>query len=254
MTAIGAGKRASARLTSILSAKFQPGNSLAMATAFYTQVNACAMLISCAHARYFVYDRASTSLEQILETPLKRVRLVYTIKMALSRLRTAEPSARHSHAAVGCGGNLFVWGGYGGSSSPVPSSVLERFNVVSTSWLEPRQLRDQSLPDGLHRMAVTSDGEKAYFFGGMDESGERNNSLYCLDLSSLVCRKIVPSSESPSPRDDSAMVHYRRKLVLYGGDTGRSTPDELFVFDLDTSEAYFIMKYCNTSILVRVHF
>ena len=158
--------------------------------------------------------------------------------MALSRLRTAEPSARCDHAGVGCGGNLFVWAGKGGPGSPVPSSVLERFNVVSTSWQEPLQLRGQSLPDGLRRMAVTSDGEKAYFFGGIDESFTLHNSLYCLDLSSLVCRKIVPSSKSPSPRDHSAIVHYRRKLVLYGGHTGGgSVSDELFVFDLDTSEA-----------------
>ena len=155
--------------------------------------------------------------------------------MALSRLRTAEPSARHGHAGVGCGGNLFVWAGDGGRGSPVPSLVLERFNVVSTSWQEQRQLRGQSLPEGFNSMAVTSDGEKAYFFGGIDESYTRHNSLYCLDLSSLVCRMIVPSSESPSPRDDSAMVHYRRKLVLYGGNTG-GVSDELFVFDLDTSE------------------
>ena len=179
--------------------------------------------------------------------------------MALSRLRTAEPSARHGHGAVGCGGNLFVWAGKGGRGSRVPSSVLEIFNVVSTSWQEPQQLRGQSLPDGLRRMAVTSDGEKAYFFGGTDESYTLQNSLYCLDLFSRLCRKIVPTgaSESPRPRNDSAMVHYRRNLVLYGGYTGGgSASDELFVFDLDTSEAliFRIMKYCNTSILVRVHF
>ena len=181
--------------------------------------------------------------------------LVYTINMALSRLRTAEPSARYGHAAVGCGGNLFVWAGGGVPGSPVPSSVLERFNVVSTSWQEPRQLCGQSLPDGFNSMAVTSDGEKAYFFGGSDQSGGRHNSLYCLDLSSLLNRLIIPTtaSESPSPRSSSAMVHYRGKLVLHGGYTGGGSPsDELFVFDLDTSEAY--LEYYNTSIPVRVHF
>ena len=91
-------------------------------------------------------------------------------------------------------------------------------------------------------MAVTSDGDKIYCFGGLVGplgSRQSHNSLYCLDLSSLVCRVIVPSSESPSPRCDSPMVHHRRKLVLYGGNTGGSASDELFVFDLDTSEAYF---------------
>ena len=158
--------------------------------------------------------------------------------MAVSRLRTVEPSARYCHASVGFGTHLFVWGGDNGRDQRILSSVLERFNVVSTSWQEPRQLRGQSLPDGLLRAAVTSDGEKAYCFGGLNGSGERHNSLYCLDLSSLLCRVIVPTaaSEPPSPRDDSAMVHCRRKLVLYGGDTGRPS-DELFVFNLDTSEA-----------------
>ena len=201
---------------------------------------------SYAHAQLSTVGRGGVIIVE------KRVGLVYTINMALSRLRTAEPSARYGHAGVGCGGNLFVWAGKGG---PVSSSVLERFNVVSTSWQEPRHLRGQSLPDGLRLMAVTSDGERAYCFGGVDGSEERHNSLYCLDLSSLLSRLIIPTtaSESPSPRTSSAMVHYRGKLVLHGGDTGAgSASDELFVFDLDTSEAY--LEYCNTSILVRVHF
>ena len=54
--------------------------------------------------------------------------------MAVSQLRTAEPFARCNHGAIGFGANLFVWAGVGGRGSSVPSSVLERFNVVSTCW------------------------------------------------------------------------------------------------------------------------
>ena len=158
--------------------------------------------------------------------------------MALSRLRTAEPSARYRHGAVGCGGNLFVWGGRGSGGSVVSSSVVERFNVQSTSWQEPRQLRGQSLPDGLYSMAVASDGERAYYFGGYVSRGsQRCNSLYVLDLSSMQCRQMATSGESPTARSNSAMVHYRRQLVVYGGYTESGASDELFVFDLDTSEA-----------------
>ena len=60
--------------------------------------------------------------------------------MALSRLRTAEPSARHGHAAVGCGGNLFVWAGNGGPGSRVSSSVLRDL----TSSLLLGRSRDRS--------------------------------------------------------------------------------------------------------------
>ena len=156
---------------------------------------------------------------------------------ALPKAR-AEPSARRSHAAVGCGSNMFVWGGKGGGGSIVSSSVVERFNVQSTSWQEPRQIRGQSLPDGLYSMAVASDGERAYYFGGYVGGGnQRCNSLYVLDLSSMQCRQMATGGESPTARSSSAMVHYRRQLVVHGGRTGRRVYDELFVFDLDTSEA-----------------
>ena len=170
--------------------------------------------------------------------------------MAALPIARAEPSARWGHAAVGSGSNMFVWGatcssgsnmfvwgGYGGGSV-ISSSVVERFNVQSTSWQEPRQLRGQSLPDGLRCMAVASDGERAYCFGGYVGGGsQRCNSLYILDLSSMQCRQMATGGESPTARSYSAMVHYRRQLVVYGGLTGSGPSDELFVFDLDTSEA-----------------
>ena len=148
-----------------------------------------------------------------------------------------EPSARFYHAAVGAGQNMLLWAGDGGNGSAVPSSVVERFNVLTIAWQEPRQFDCQSFPSDLQRMAVTSDGEKAYFFGGWVGPGgcESRNKLYALDLSSLLCEEVVPAEECPNPRANSGMVHYRRKLVLYGGYT-QGPSDDLFVFDLDNSE------------------
>ena len=158
--------------------------------------------------------------------------------MAALPIARAEPSARYGHAAVGSGSNMFVWGGEGDRGSVVSSSVVERFNVQSTSWQEPRQLGGQSPPDRLRFMAVASDGETAYYFGGYVGGGkQRCNSLYVLDLSSMQCRQMATGGESPTARSLSAMVHYRRQLVVYGGETGSGISDELFVFDLDTSEA-----------------
>ena len=153
--------------------------------------------------------------------------------MAALAMSSAEPSARYHHGAVGVGSNMFVWGGRGGVSA-VSSSVVERFHVQSASWREPRQLRDQSLPEGVYGMAVANDGDRAYCFGGFNSRGF-HNALYVLDLSSMRCREI-PGAESPTARAHSRMIHYERKLVLLGGWTGSETSDELFVFDLDTSE------------------
>ena len=150
--------------------------------------------------------------------------------------RGREPVARAYHAAFGYHRYMAVWGGRG---SDIETSVVECFDVLSATWMEARQL-SQYLPDGLNSMAVACDEERAYTLGGYTESG-CINVVYEVDLTSLVCSKIIPSAHSapsPSARDDSAIVILRRRLVNYGGDTsgGGTASDELHVLDLDASE------------------
>ena len=159
-----------------------------------------------------------------------------------------EPSARVYHAAVGSRYNMFLWAGDSHHEYSVTSTVVETFDVLSTSWRQPLQLRGRPpLPDGLRNKAVTTDEERAYFFGGYvgpSGSGERQNCLFSLDLSSLSCGMLTPTTAEgyPTPRAGSAMVHYKRKLVVYGGWITNAT-DDLLVFDLDTSEANIHIMY-----------
>ena len=148
--------------------------------------------------------------------------------------RGREPVARAYHAAIGYHRHMAVWGGRGGDGVHIETSVVECFDVLSATWMEARQY----LPDGLYRMAVACDEERAYTFGGETESG-RINDVYEVDLTSLVCSRIEPSAHSapsPSARYDSAIVISRRRLVNYGGLTGGGVSDELHVLDLDSSE------------------
>lgn len=153
----------------------------------------------------------------------------------------AEPLARFLHAAVGMGHNMFIWGGHDGGLSIFNTSVVERFNVMSTAWQQPRQLHGRSLPEGYRSMAIASDGEKVYMFGGCiptrpGRTQERLNTLYEIDLISLQCKELVPATlVSPTARSSSRLVHVNKRLVVYGGTTGAAI-DELFVFDLNTSE------------------
>ena len=149
-----------------------------------------------------------------------------------------EPRARYFHAAVGVGQTLHVWGGNDDRTS-VQASTVGCLDVPSATWQEPRQLRGHTFPDRLHAMAVTTDGERAYSFGGQTGSG-KSNAVYEVDMTSLECRELAPASASPvsSKKSGSGMVHYQYKLVVYGGWTSESgTTDELHVFDLNTSEA-----------------
>ena len=148
-----------------------------------------------------------------------------------SEPRAREPKAREDHAAVVVDNNMLVWGGRGVDET----STMETFDVSSATWLEPRQLHGDTLPNGLYDMAVTSDKKRAYVFGGYSNSTRKYyNQLFVIDLTSLECRELVPGSSSrPSARNGSRMVCYGRKLVMYGGRTDTGVSDELHIFDLD---------------------
>ena len=154
-----------------------------------------------------------------------------------------EPSARGFHAAIATGQSILVLAGNDGrGGSSIDSSLVERFNATSTTWNQPHHLLNQALPNGYSHMGVTSDGEKLYMFGGY-VGGQPCNTLYEIDVLSLECRELVPATSptSPTARSNCGLVYWNRRLVVYGGNIAVGTPtDELFVFDLNTSEAVTI--------------
>ena len=136
---------------------------------------------------------------------------------------------------------MYIWAGRG-----CRTDVFERLNL-STFTYEQRHLTDSSAPDGLCSMAVTWDESHGYTFGG--SNGKRLNSIYCLDFSTLKCIEIVPATDSdtPTPRSASGMVHFNRKLVVYGGLTDDGISSDLLLFDLDNSK---FVKSCSVYVFV----
>ena len=153
-----------------------------------------------------------------------------------------QPLPRHSHAAVGIGSKLYVWGGY--SSDSIATKALEIFDVSSVAWERlPQILQGPDMPDGLHSMAVTSDGKTAYCCGG--ETGlypncTYYNTLYQFIPSQHLCRELQltgPGSHAaPEKTAGSSIVHFRDTLILYGGWTGQRRTNELHVWDLKSGE------------------
>ena len=118
-----------------------------------------------------------------------------------------KPPARAGHVAVSVGKNMLVWAGDG---KRVRTSSVERFDVASASWLDPRVLSGQSLPEGLHDMADAQDGDRAYMFGGKTDTKsqrKRYNDVYEIDLNTYHCWKHVPAT-------DSALVPLARSGVV----------------------------------------
>ena len=146
--------------------------------------------------------------------------------------RRHHPAARcYPAAAVGVDHTMFVWGRRGDEG--VPTTVVERFDVQSLTWKKPRKLHGHHLPSGLrNNMAVASEGEKAYLFGGYPVEGFEDK-VFSVDLTSLESRELVPTSPfRPGGRDGCRIVLHGGKLVVYGGNTGSGVTDDLLVFEL----------------------
>ena len=184
-----------------------------------------------------------------------------------------EPDARLVHAAFASGQNMVVWAGRG-----CRSDVLETFSTFSLAWREAKTLQMNDAPECLYAMAFAGDSNgRLYSFGGRVGGSDRLrsdrliNSVYCLDTNLLECREIVPATgtATPRPRDDSAMVHFNRQLIVHGGDTDDGISSDLLIFHLDSSEDCKVMchvylspvdlehigcRLCQNSLLQDIYF
>lgn len=160
------------------------------------------------------------------------------IRSHVTSMSAKQPPPRNRHAAVGIGQKLHIWGGDGGAYK-IPTSTIHSFDLSSETWEKPREL-DCSLPDALCGMAVATDGESAYFFGGATGSYPATyfNTLCQVKPSMLECRKLVPAAHShtPTQKCGSGMVYFSKKLLVHGGYNGDGWTDELHVFDLTTGK------------------
>ena len=152
-----------------------------------------------------------------------------------------EPQPRAGHAAVGAGQKLYIWGG--DSSYPIQATTIDTFDVPSLAWQEPQELCGSQPRNKMWGMAVATNGETAYFFGGKTESNTYSNTLFKIELSTLLCEEINHRTFSTAPKEKffSCMLYFDEKLVVHGGYTsaGEET-EELHIFDLRTSECAYI--------------
>ena len=119
-----------------------------------------------------------------------------------------EPQPRAGHAAVGVDQKLYIWGG--NSPSRIQTATIDVFDVPSLAWQQPKKLRGSQLPDNMLGMAVATDGESAYSFGGKTDSKTAFNALFKVDLSTLLCTEIGHkiSSTAPKKKSFSGMLYF----------------------------------------------
>jgi len=95
------------------------------------------------------------------------------------------------------------------------------------------------------RAASVLVGDKWYLFGGLQNSTENTNDIWCFDLKNSKWIKIIPKSKAvPPPLDSHSACHYvdekgNQFVVIFGGFVGANFGEpwnQVIMFNLATEE------------------
>jgi len=78
---------------------------------------------------------------------------------------------------------------------------------------------------------------KYFFFGGMSEGWKWKNDLWEFDLETRKWKEIIiEGNDKPSPRKDHSAVIKDDKIFIFGGQSNKTTLNDLWVFDYNKKQ------------------
>ncbi|XP_022527547.2 host cell factor 2 isoform X2 [Astyanax mexicanus] len=125
------------------------------------------------------------------------------------------PRARHGHRAAAIRELIVVFGG----GNEGIAEELHVYNTVSKQWFLPAVRGD--IPPGCAAHGFVCEGTRILVFGGMVEFGKYTSSLYELQASRWLWKKLKPRSPRnappPCPRLGHSFTLHGNKCYLFGG-------------------------------------
>ncbi|XP_039892805.1 host cell factor 2 isoform X1 [Simochromis diagramma] len=125
------------------------------------------------------------------------------------------PRSRHGHRAVAIRELIVVFGG----GNEGIAEDLHVYNTVSKQWFLPAVRGD--IPPGCAAHGFVCEGTRILVFGGMVEFGKYTNSLYELQASRWLWKKLKPraprNGSLPCPRIGHSFTLVGNKCYLFGG-------------------------------------
>ncbi|XP_004082919.1 host cell factor 2 isoform X1 [Oryzias latipes] len=151
------------------------------------------------------------------------------------------PRSRHGHRAAAIRELILVFGG----GNEGIAEDLHVYNTVSKQWFLPAVRGD--IPPGCAAHGLVCEGTRVLIFGGMVEYGRYTNSVYELQASRWLWKKLKPraprNGAAPCPRIGHSFTLVGNKCYLFGGmandseDPNGNVPrylDDLYELELQT--------------------
>ncbi|XP_058480255.1 host cell factor 2 [Solea solea] len=125
------------------------------------------------------------------------------------------PRSRHGHRAAAIRELIIVFGG----GNEGIAEDLHVYNTVSKQWFLPAVRGD--IPPGCAAHGFVCEGTRILVFGGMVEYGKYTNSVYELQASRWLWKKLKPraprNGSPPCPRIGHSFTLVSNKCYLFGG-------------------------------------
>lgn len=127
---------------------------------------------------------------------------------------TNPPIERCNHSTVVHNRSLLVFGGWDGTKT---LNDMYELSLSTYMWYHV-QYRSDLTPSPVYRhTAVIINNDSLVIFGGVNETNEKFNELYKMDINSKKWSVITPSGEYPAPRTYHNMCYIRNNIIVLGG-------------------------------------
>ncbi|CUM51689.1 unnamed protein product [Debaryomyces fabryi] len=161
-------------------------------------------------------------------------------------LNNFKPPPLTNHSLSVYKNKIYVFGGV--YNNEKISNDLWCFDALISKWIQVTTTGNVPPPVNEHASCIVND--KLFVYGGNDFSGIIYNSLYVLDLHTLVWSKLIELGEKngPGPRCGHSMTYLPKfnKLLIMGGDKNdytNSDPNDFETYELYNGEEYGTMIY-----------
>jgi len=161
-------------------------------------------------------------------------------------LNNFKPPPLTNHSLSVYKNKIYVFGGV--YNNEKISNDLWCFDALISKWIQVTTTGNTPPPVNEHASCIVND--KLFVYGGNDFSGIIYNSLYVLDLHTLVWSKLIELGEKngPGPRCGHSMTYLPKfnKLLIMGGDKNdyaNSDPNDFETYELYNGEEYGTMIY-----------
>jgi hypothetical protein len=134
----------------------------------------------------------------------------------------------------------------GGARGFKPTRQVWALDLATREWS-----RLPSGPSARFDLTATTEGEKAWFFGGFDVDNRALNDLWELDLATDTWRRMPAPEAQPAPRTNAGFGLIDDRLILTGGHPERGINPNTWAYNL-TRERWRKLREANKP-LARAH-